>query len=215
LLVDDKSRYMWLRLLTTKDEAQEALKQFQAAAELESGQRLKTLHTDRGGEFTSASLGKYFADQGVQRQLTAPYTPQQNGVVERRNQTIVGMARSLLKAKAVPTKYWGEAVTTAVYLLNRGTTKSVATGTPHEAWSGKKPSVQHLRTFGCVAHVKVTRPNVKKLDDRSIPMVLFGYEPGSAAYRVFHPPSGRVHVSRDIVFDEDAAWDWKNEGAST
>jgi hypothetical protein len=92
LLVDDKSRYMWLRLLTTKDEAQEALKQFQAAAELESGQRLKTLRTDRGGQFTSASLGKYFADQGVQRQLTAPYTPQQNGVVECRNQTIVGMA---------------------------------------------------------------------------------------------------------------------------
>jgi hypothetical protein len=91
----------------------------------------------------------------------------------------------------------------------------VAKGTPHEAWSGKKPSVQHLRTFGCVAHVKVTRPDVKKLDDRSIPMVLLGYEPGSAAYRVFHPPSGRVHVSRDIVFDEDAAWDWKNEGAST
>ena len=79
---------MWLYLLATKDEAQPALKRFQAMAELESGRQLKALRTDRGGEFTSSSLGEYYADQGVQRQLTAPYTPQQNGVVERRNQTM-------------------------------------------------------------------------------------------------------------------------------
>jgi transposase InsO family protein len=84
------------------------------------------LCTDRGGEFTSKELGEYFFDQGVQRQLTASYTPQQNGVVERRNQTVVGMTRCLLKARGVPAKFWGEAVMTAVYLLNRGTTKSVA-----------------------------------------------------------------------------------------
>lgn len=140
--------------------------------------------------------------------LTAPYTPQQNGVVERRNQTIVGMARSLLKARKVPARFWGEAVTTAVHLLNRATTNSVAGMTPYQAWCGRRPSVQHLRTFGCVAHVKVTRPNVKNLDDRSVPMVFLGYEPGSASYRVYHPPSGRVHVSRDVVFDENASWDW-------
>jgi hypothetical protein len=144
----------------------------------------------------------------VRRQLTAPYTPQQNGVVERRNQTIVGMARSLLKGKGIPAKFWGEAVTTAVFLLNRATTKSVTKMTPYQAWSGKRPAVHYLRTFGCIAHVKVTRPGLKKLDDRSVPMVLLGYEPGSAAYRLFHLPTGRVHVSRDVVFDEDAAWEW-------
>ena len=99
-------------------------------------------------------------------------------------------------------------MTTAVYLLNRATTKSVSGMTPYEAWCGRRPNVQHLRTFGCVAHVKVTRPNTKKLDDRSVPMVFLGYEPGSAAYRVFHPPSGRAHVSRDVVFDENTSWDW-------
>ena len=150
---------MWLRLLATKDEAQDALKKFQARAELESGQRLKALRTDRGGEFNSTSLGEYFADQGVQRQLTTPYSPQQNGVVERRNQTIVGMARSLMKAKGVPAQFWGEAVTTAVYLLNRSTTKSVVKMTPYESWCGRRPYVRHFRTFGCVAHVKTTRPN--------------------------------------------------------
>jgi transposase InsO family protein len=129
---------------------------------------------ERGGEFTSKELGEYFSDQGVQRQLTVSYTPQQNGVVERMNQTVVSMARCLLKAKGVPTKFWGEAVTMVVYLLNRGTMKSVAGKMPYEAWHGRHPSVQHLRVFGCVAHVKVTRPNLKKLEDRSTRMVLFG-----------------------------------------
>jgi hypothetical protein len=166
------------------------------------------LRTDRGGEFTSKELGEYFAGNGIKRQLTAAYTPQQNGVVERRNQTVVGMARSLLKAKGVPGEFWGEAVTTAVYLLNRGVTKSVDGKTPFEAWHGRRPSVKHLRVFGCVAHVKNTRPNLKKLEDRSTQMVLFGYEPGSAAYRVYDPAARRVQVSRDVVFDEDSSWDW-------
>ena len=96
---------MWLRLLTTKDEAETALRQFQAAAERESGRHLKTLRTDRGGEFNFSSLGEFFAELGVHRQLTAPYTPQQNGVVERRNQTIVGTARCLLKARGVPARF--------------------------------------------------------------------------------------------------------------
>jgi hypothetical protein len=120
------------------------------------------------------------------------------------------MARCLLKARSVPASIWGEAVMTAVYLLNRGTTKSAVAKKPHEAWCGRRPSVQHLRVFGCVAHVKNTRPNLKKLDDRSTPMVLFGYEPGTATYRVYDPSSGKVMVSRDVVFDEDAAWDWSS-----
>jgi transposase InsO family protein len=100
------------------------------------------LRTDRGGEFTSKELGEYFAGNGIKRQLTAAYTPQQNGVVERRNQTVVGMARSLLKAKGVPGEFWGEAVTTAVYLLNRGVTKSVDGKTPFEAWHGREAERQ-------------------------------------------------------------------------
>jgi transposase InsO family protein len=154
LLVDDHSRYMWISLLATKDQASAAIKKFQAAAELESGHKLKLLRTARGGEFTSKELGEIFSDHGVQRQLTAPYTPQQNGVVERRNQTAVGMARCLLKAKGVPPRFWGEAVTTAVYLLNRGTMKSVTGKTPYEPWCGRRPGVHHLRIFGCVVHVK-------------------------------------------------------------
>jgi hypothetical protein len=80
--------------------------------------------------------------------------------------------------------------------------------TPYELWIGSKPAVSHLRTFGCVAHVKVTKPNLKKLDDRSRPMIFVRYEPGLAAYRCYDPKTRSVHVSRDVIFDEQAVWDW-------
>lgn len=122
------------------------------------------------------------------------------------------MARCMLKAKGLPPKFWGEAVTTAVYVLNRSATKSLENMTPFEAWYGKKPAVHHLRTFGCIVHVKLPAANLKKLDDRSKPMIFVGYEPGSKAYRAYDPVSWRVHVTRDAVFDEEAQWNWITGG---
>ena len=208
LLVDDFSRYMWIALLDTKDVAPAAIKKIQAAAECKSGRKLLTLRTDRGKEFTSTEFMTYCAELGVGRQHTAPYMPQQNGVVERRNQTVVGMARSMLKASELPGTFWGEAVNTTVYILNRTTTKGTGGKTSYELWSGSTPAVHHLRTFGCVAHVKNTGPHMKKLDNCSRPMIFVGYEPGSKAYRVYDLTTRRVHISHDIVFDEEARWEW-------
>jgi transposase InsO family protein len=208
LLVDDHSRYMWICLLPTKDAAAAAIKRVQAAAERKSGKKLLALRTDRGGEFAAADFINYCAELGVHRQLTAPYSPQQNGVVERRNQSVIGTARSMLKAKGLPGEFWGEAVTTAVYLLNRSSSKSVGGKTPYELWTSSIPAVQHLRIFGSIAHMKVTAPNQRKLDDRSKHTIFVGYEPGSKAYRVYDPVARRVHVSRDMVFEEAAQWSW-------
>jgi transposase InsO family protein len=96
---------MWLRLLASKGEAADAIKHFKAKVEAESGKRLKVLRTDRGGEFTAVEFATYCAEEGVERHLTAPYSPQQNGVVERWNQSIVGMARCMLKAKGLPAAF--------------------------------------------------------------------------------------------------------------
>ncbi|WVZ92975.1 hypothetical protein U9M48_039002 [Paspalum notatum var. saurae] len=213
LLVDDTTRFMWLRLLSSKDEAPEAIKHFQAKVEVETGNKLKVLRTDRGGEFTSVEFGRYCADEGVERHLTAPYSPRANGVVERRNQTIVGMARSMLKAKKMPAEFWEEAVNTAVFILNRAPTKSLKGMTPFEAWHGRKPDVSFMRTFGCIGHVKNVKPHLGKLEDRSTPMVFLGYEQGSKAYRLYDPRAERVHISRDVVFDEGASWSWEASGA--
>jgi len=180
------------------------IKRFLARAEAEAGRKLRTLRTDRGGEFTAHA---YYAEHGIQRHLTAPYTPQLNGVVERRNQTVMSMARSMLKAKSLPGWFWGEAVNTAVFLLNRAPTQSVDGKTPFEVWHGVKPPVHFLRTFGCVAHVKNGGQRLAKVDDRSTPMVFVGYEAGTKAYRFFNPALRLVHVSRDAVFEQERSWE--------
>jgi len=144
LIVDDFSRYMWVELLSNKSEALACFKKFKAAAELESGKRLKSLRTDRSGEFNSGGFVIFCSEHGIKHSTTTPYTPQQNGVVERRNQTVVEMARCLLKSMKVPSRFWGEAVRTAVHILNRSPMKSLRGKTPFEAWFGRKPGVKHL-----------------------------------------------------------------------
>ena len=114
----------------------------------------------------------------------------------------------MLKAKGLPGEFWGEAVTTAIYLLNRSSSKNVGGKIPYELWTGSVPGVQHLRTFGYIAHMKVTTPNLKKLDDRSRRTIFVGYEPGSKAYQVYDTVTQRVHISRDLVFEEAAQWLW-------
>jgi transposase InsO family protein len=202
LIVDDHSRFMWLELLATKDEALNYFKKFKIAAEVESGSRLKALRTDRGGEFNSRAFTVYCSEQGIRHNTTTAYTPQQNGVVERRNQTIVEMAGCMLKSMNVPGKFWGEAVKTVVYLLNRSPTKSLDGKTPFEVWYGRKPSVRHLHTFGCKVFAKRIQPGITKLADRSTPGVFLGYEPGTKGYRVYDPVNDKLLVTRDVIFDE-------------
>jgi len=211
LIVDDCSRYMWIELLATKDEAFRCFKRVKALAETERGGKLRAFRSDRGGEFNSLEFREYCDEHGIKHFTTTPYTPQQNGVVERRNRTVVEMARCLLKSKGVPGEFWGEAVTTAVYLLNRAQTKSLQGRTPYEAWYNKKPRVHHLRTFGCVVHVKQAGPGISKLSDRSTPMVFIGYEKGTKGYRVYDPLAKKLHISRDVIFEEARAWDWKEK----
>ncbi|KAG6506552.1 hypothetical protein ZIOFF_031876 [Zingiber officinale] len=142
-----------------------------------------------------------------------PYTPRQNGVVECRNRTVMAMARSLLKGAHMSTRFWGEAVRHVVYLLNCLPTKVQRECIPFEAWIGRKPHLAHLRVFGCVAYVKNIAPHLKKLDDRSSPMVYLGVEEGCKAHRVFDPRHGKLQISRDVIFQENCEWTW-NAGAN-
>jgi hypothetical protein len=178
------------------------------------GANSKALCTDRGGEFTSIDFGRYCAERGVHRQLTAPYSPQQNGVVERRNQSVVAMVRCMLKAKNLPGRFWGGAVTTAVYIQYRGPTRALDAKTPFEVWHGERPHVHYLRTFGCLAYVKNSRPGLNKLDDRNTRVIFVGYEIGSKAYRFYNPNTERIIISRDAVFDEAGEWKWNEDDAA-
>ena len=196
---------MWVMILGSKGEAANVIRRVQVAAEAECGRKLRVLRTDNGGEFTAAEFASYCADEGVQRHYSASYSPQQNGVVERRNQTVVGMARALLKQRGMPAVFWGEAVVTAVYILNRSPTKALNGMTPYEAWHGRKPAVSHLRVFGCLAFTKELG-HISKLDDRSTPGVFIGYAEGSKAYRILDPGTLCVRTTHDVVFDDGREW---------
>jgi hypothetical protein len=130
-----------------------------------------------------AHINEYFAELGVQCELTTSYMPQQNGVIERQNQIMVGTVRSMLKAKELPRIFWGEAVTAAVYALNHTLTRGNGGRTPTSYGWATCWSCTTCARFKCVVHMKTTY-YLKKLDNHSKPTIFVGYKPGSKAYRV-------------------------------
>lgn len=206
--IDDFTRKIWIYFLVEKSDAFITFKYFKSLVEKETGSYIKCLRTDRGGEFTSQEFNQFCKENGIKRQLTAAYTPQQNGVAERKNRTVMSMVRSLLSEKKIPKNFWPEAVNWAVHVLNRSPTLAVKDMTPEEAWSGITPSVEHFRVFGCVSHVHVPDVKRKKLEDKSFSCVLLGVSEESKAYRLYDPISKRIVVSRDVKFEEDKCWDW-------
>nr|KAJ0211523.1 hypothetical protein LSAT_V11C400159000 [Lactuca sativa] len=119
------------------------------------------------------------------------------------------MVRCNLKTMSMPDVLWGEAVSHSVYVLNKAQTKALKEVTPYEKWTGRKPHIAHLRVFGCVAHMKVVKGNLRKLEDRSMPLVHLGVEKGTKAYRLLDPDTGKLYVSRDFVFEENRIWKWE------
>ncbi|XP_048625675.1 uncharacterized protein LOC106444440 isoform X1 [Brassica napus] len=206
VLIDDCSRYMWTALMKEKSDALNKFKAFKNLVEQEAKTKIQTFRTDRGGEFTSIEFNEFCDSSGIKRHFTAPYSPQHNGVVERRNRTLMEMTRSCMKHMSFPNYLWGEGVRHSTYLLNRIATRALNDRTPYEAFRGVKPNLSHLRTFGCIGYAKIEKKLLKKLDERSRLLVHLGTEPGSKAYRLLDPQTQRVVVSRDVVFDETKGW---------
>ncbi len=168
--------------------------------ENEIGHKIKVLRSDNGGEFVSKKFDAFLAECGIQRQTSAPYSPQQNGVAERANKTIMECARSMILAQGLGLEFWGEAVNTTVYIKNRCPTKAFDSKTPQETWSGRKPDVSHLRVFGCKAFAHVPDEKRTKLESKSMPCVFLGYYEGTKAYRLMCVETKRIIKSRDVVF---------------
>jgi hypothetical protein len=150
----------------------------------------------------SKKFDAFLAECGIQRQTSAPYSPQQNGVAERANRTIMECARSMILAQGLEFEFWGEAVNTAVYIKNRCPTKALDSKTPQEAWSGRKPDVSDLRVFGCKAFAHVPDEKRTKLESKSMPCVFLGYYEGTKAYCLMCLKINRIIKSRDVVFIE-------------
>lgn len=211
--IDDLSRKTWIYFLRQKSDACDVFKQFKSFVEKQSGFEIKILRTDRGTEYIACD--DFLKKHGIQHQMTARYTPQQNGVAERKNRTVLDMVRCMLKSKNLPKSFWAEAVACAVYVLNRCPTKSVRDKTPEEAWSERRPSIRHLKIFGCLAYAHVPDQLRKKLDDKGEKCIFIGYSDTSKAYKLYNPETKKIVISRDVIFDEYGVWDWSAKEESS
>ena len=134
--------------------------------------------------------------------------PQQNGVCERKNHTILNMVQSLLIRSCIPKSFWPEAVNWSIHILNRCPILVVQNMTPEEAWSRRKPAVDHFRIFGCVAYAHIPNQKRKKLDDKGEKCSFLGVSDQSKAYKLYNPNTKKILVSRDVIFYEDQIWEW-------
>lgn len=165
--IDDFTRKTWVYFLHEKSEAFITFKFFKANVEKEIRTSITCLRTDQGGEFTSNEFGEFCKTHGITRQLTASFTPQQNGATERKNQTILNAIRSMLSERQVPKVFWSEATIWSVHIQNQSPTAAVEGMTPEEAWSSQKPVVEYFRVFGCIGYVHIRNQKRRKLDDKS------------------------------------------------
>ncbi len=146
----------------------------------------------------------YLAEHGIHHQLTVAYTPQQNGVAERMNRTLMNLVRSMLHHKNIDKRFWAEALATAVYVRNRVTSRGLSANiTPHHIWMGCAPNLEHLRAFGSRCWYVLPGHKVKKLDARAREAMLIGYSLASKAYKLWDVELKKVVISRSVTFDED------------
>nr|GEX33741.1 zinc finger, CCHC-type [Tanacetum cinerariifolium] len=197
---DEKQRIiLQVYFLSTKYQYFDTFKEYKKTIENELRTTLKMLRTDHGGEFTSNEFTQYCKENGIARQLIAPYSPHQNEVAKIRNRAIMSTTRCMMKATNMSQNFWAEAVRHIIYILNNVPTKALEDITPYEAIKQRKPNLEKLRVFGCIAYAKVPSQRLTKLDDRSSRMVYLGNEKGSKAYRLFDPTTQKLCVSRDEV----------------
>lgn len=198
--VDDHSRWCEVRFIRHKSDVLQVTKDIVAMFERQKKTKLKCLQSDNGTEYTSADFDNYLRTHGIKRRLTIPYNPEQNGIAERKNRTLLETARCLLLEADLPPMFWAEAVSTANYIRNRCPSKSVNGKTPYEMWTGEKPDVSHFHVFGENVMFLDRRPGKGKFDARSKAGIFLGYAEESKGYRIWFPDEKRVISSRDVKF---------------
>lgn len=206
-LIDDYSRYTTVSLIKTKAEVPDKIIDFVNLMRNQFGRIPKILRSDGGGEYCNDKLKAFYRNRGILMQTSTPYTPQQNGVAERKNRYLEEMVTSMLLGAKLDTKYWGEAVLCANYLQNR-LPSSAVNSTPYEMWFGRKPQVDHLRVFGCSAWVHIPKTKREKFASKARKLTFIGYAEQQKGYRLVDLANDRITISRDVKFLEK---DMKNK----
>jgi transposase InsO family protein len=202
--IDDFSRTTWVYLLKDKSEVSSVFPIFHRMIQTQFNASIKIVRSDNGGEYLSSSLGTFFRAHGIIHQTTCVDTPQQNGVAERKNRHLLEVTRSLMIDMHVPKSYWGDALLTAAYLINRMPSRVLEFKTPLEVLSPPFSTSKGVspKVFGCVCFVHIHGQTLGKLDPRALKCVFVGYSPTQKGYKCYHPHSRKRFVSMDVTFFE-------------
>jgi hypothetical protein len=204
--IDDYSRKTWLYLLKTKDEVFNKFQEFKAEIENLTSKKIKTLRTDNGGEYTSKEFVAFCKSTGIRRELTVPHNPQQNGVAERKNRSIEETMKALMNNQGLSMYLWGEATMATIYVQNISPCHILKDMTLEEAFSRKKPNLEHLRIFGCPVYIHIPKDKRKKLEPSGKKGIFVGYSESSKAYKIYILEQHKIEVSRDVTFNEKMAF---------
>jgi len=162
-----------------------------------------SIRSDHGGEFQNEKFEHFCEKHGINHNFSAPRTPQQNGVVERKNRSLEELARTMLNENSLPKYFWADAVNIACYVLNRVLIRPILKKTPYELFKGRRPVLSHLKVFGCKCFILNNgKESLSKFDAKADKGVFLGYATQSHAYRVYNKRLVIVEVFMHVVFDE-------------
>ncbi|GKE03242.1 retrovirus-related pol polyprotein from transposon TNT 1-94 [Tanacetum coccineum] len=202
VIVDDYSRYTWVYFLHSKDETPEIIKKFIAQAQLNYKAKVCKIRTDNGTEFKNATLKAHYEKLGIMQQFLTAQTPQQNGVVERRNRTLVEAARTMLIFSRLPEFLWAEAVATACFTQNRSIIHTRHNKTPYELLRGRKPNVEYFHVFGSLCYPTNDRDDLGKMKPKADIGVFIGYSETSRGFRIYNRRTKKIMETIHVKFDE-------------
>ncbi|KAK1649920.1 hypothetical protein QYE76_067725 [Lolium multiflorum] len=203
VIVDDYSRYTWVYFLKTKDETQQIFIDFATEVQRQHNLLIMAIRSDNGSEFKNYTLNDFLSDEGIRHQYSAAYTPQQNGVAERKNRTLMDMARSMMAEYKSRYNFWAEAISTACHSSNRLYLRKGLNKTPYEILTGNKPNISYFKVFGCKCFYKIKGVRLSKFAPKALEGIFVGYGAESHTYRVFDVSSGIIIESCSVKFEEN------------
>ncbi|GJR70348.1 putative ribonuclease H-like domain-containing protein [Tanacetum coccineum] len=203
VVTDDFSRFSWVFFLASKDETSGILKRFITEIENQLNHKVKVIRCDNETEFKNREMNELCGLNGIKREFSVARTPQQNGVAERKNRTLIEAARTMLADSLLPTVFWAEAVNTACYVLNRVLVTKPHNKTPYELIIGRPPSISFMRPFGCHVTILNTLDPLGKFDGKAEEGFLVGYSVNSKAFRVFNSQTRKVKENLHVNFLEN------------
>ncbi|GJQ90399.1 retrovirus-related pol polyprotein from transposon TNT 1-94 [Tanacetum coccineum] len=202
VVVDDYSWYTWVFFLHLKDEASEVIISFIKKTQVNLQLQVQRVRTDNGTEFKNKTLAKFFNDVGITQQFSAARMPQQNGVVERRNRTLVEAAITMLTFANLPLFLWAEAIATACFTQNCSIIHKRFDKTPYELINKRKPNIKFFHVFGCRCYLLNDYDDVAKLKTKGDIGVFVGYSKELASFRIYNKRTRKIHESVNVNFDE-------------